>query len=1318
MDKKQKLSSEEQKKADMEKMRKRVENLLPSKADIPASLSIQQAEELKTRISELESKLEEKLAQQKPAKEQVALTLVSDSVLPSVPVQQVDKPSVVHSKAEFPGSTVLNPRNAFWSIIVLLAAAVINSIVAFKQASTSGEWQAWMEFGVVALFLVATLISAFLSQRGRMYQAIGLLIGGFLITIIARNALTEGLGVFYGLMSIAVTSVLAFINFPKKTANRFTFTGIVIGVLLVVFDLIVPPYRQPAPAVLLNSLPYVASFVVLLFLTFLVRQVITGSIRTKLISAFVVMAILSMGIVAFTAQRSLSNNLTAGIVDSQEFLASSQGLQIGQAINSQYDKLKSLATIKTIQEGTEAANLDESRPHDVTKIEQLNLAWREAIKAKNATDPLAIKVLYNPLSTQLRRFQKTFPENTEILLTDQKGFSIAATTLPANYYQADALWWRTAHTTGQYIGQPIFDPVTNSVAIDMAIPIYSYNTGDFVGVMRTTVDFNLLTDLLVEGLRGQTGYTIIYQPNDQEIKLRSLEDGNYEIFQDFASFDLQGFVKSPNTSMEFSLDGNPVLASSAPVKLYTSTLAGEGANVLNDLNWKIVVVQGRSEVLQPVEAETRNNLILVIITSIVVIMIAYFLAGYMTNPIIRLNAFALRIASGDLTAEAKVETQDEIGTLATTFNNMTSQLRSLFGSLEQRVIDRTRNLELASDVGRTITEHIADPNQMLTKAVETIRARFDLYYTQIYLVDSSGQTITLRAGTGEVGRQLLGRRHSLAVGPSSLNGRAVAEKKAVIVSDTSQHPGFLPNPLLPNTRSEMVVPLIVGGQVIGALDMQSETPGTLNDANLPAFEVLAGLFSVAIQNANLFAETEQARQQMEANARRGAELGWQDFLDGIERSEKIGYTFNQAEITPLKNTNELHSENTLNIPIMVTGATVGAIQIVEEERAWTAQETELVQATAGQLAQHIDNLRLLAQAEKYRLEAEQVTRRLTREGWNEYIDNGDANLGYIYNLNKVESFSGNGRHITANILKQPLSVRDETVGELMVSVENAPSDAKEVVESIAKQLSSHIETLRLSEELLKRAKELEELDRLKSAFLANMSHELRTPLNSILGFTDVMLEGLDGNLTDYMDNDLRLIQKNGQHLLHLINDVLDMAKIESGRMNLNPENFKVHSVFDEAISITSTFANEKKLSLLIDENSDPEIGIYADNTRLRQVMINLVNNAIKFTDAGKIALSVSRMDDARVLITVKDTGMGIPPNELETVFQEFSQVDTSTTRKAGGTGLGLPISRRLVEMHGGRLWVESTGVEGEGSTFLIEMPVEARITEVVEKQEK
>jgi signal transduction histidine kinase len=298
-------------------------------------------------------------------------------------------------------------------------------------------------------------------------------------------------------------------------------------------------------------------------------------------------------------------------------------------------------------------------------------------------------------------------------------------------------------------------------------------------------------------------------------------------------------------------------------------------------------------------------------------------------------------------------------------------------------------------------------------------------------------------------------------------------------------------------------------------------------------------------------------------------------------------------------------------------------------------------------------------------------------------------------------------------------VKGESIGQLKVmGLQNISPEAKELAASIAAQASIHLETLRLNEELQQRARELQELDRLKSAFLANMSHELRTPLNSILGFTDVMLEGLDGKLTDYMDNDLRLIQKNGQHLLHLINDVLDMAKIESGKMNLHPEKFTVHSVLDEVTSITSTLASEKNLALFIEEDSDREIEIYADNTRLRQVMINLVNNAIKFTFTGKIALRVAQLDGARVLITVKDTGLGIPTDHLEAVFNEFTQVDTSTTRKVGGTGLGLPISRKLVDMHGGRLWAESTGIEGEGTTFFVEMPLEARITEVIEKQAK
>jgi signal transduction histidine kinase len=302
---------------------------------------------------------------------------------------------------------------------------------------------------------------------------------------------------------------------------------------------------------------------------------------------------------------------------------------------------------------------------------------------------------------------------------------------------------------------------------------------------------------------------------------------------------------------------------------------------------------------------------------------------------------------------------------------------------------------------------------------------------------------------------------------------------------------------------------------------------------------------------------------------------------------------------------------------------------------------------------------------------------------------------------------------------QPLTVNGESIGQLAVlgGKHLAPEDAS-LAASVAAQVSVQIETLRLTEELRKRAAELQELDRLKSAFLANMSHELRTPLNSILGFADVIKEGLDGPLTETMENDLSLIQKNGQHLLHLINDVLDMAKIEAGAMNLVTEKFAVHEVLDEVVNITSSLATEKNLDFCIELSSDQNVEIVADRTRIRQVMINLVNNAIKFTDKGRITIRATRQQGEEILIAVQDTGIGIPPDKLETIFQEFAQIDSSSTRKGGGTGLGLPISRRLVEMHGGRLWAESMGVPGEGSTFFVELPLEARITEPIELTEK
>jgi signal transduction histidine kinase len=510
-------------------------------------------------------------------------------------------------------------------------------------------------------------------------------------------------------------------------------------------------------------------------------------------------------------------------------------------------------------------------------------------------------------------------------------------------------------------------------------------------------------------------------------------------------------------------------------------------------------------------------------------------------------------------------------------------------------------------------------------------------------------------------------------------------------------------------------PLIASGQSIGQLQVTASPERPMEADDVKLAHAVAQQASLQIENLRLLAAAERARAEAEDATHQFTHRNWANFLDAIHNSERIGYVYDQAAVEPFSQPAPAQYDH--EEIMQVLDQQVGRL-FVKGNGSLTEEDKSLIGAIAKQVGQQVENIRLLADASRARAEAEEATRRLTRENWQAYTREEDTVTGYVYDSVRISPLDGTTIVAVADH-EQPLFVRGEPIGQLLISgLTELTPEAREIAAAIAGQTSIHLETLRLTEELQKRARELKELDRLKSAFLANMSHELRTPLNSILGFTDVMLEGLDGELTPFMDNDLRLIQKNGQHLLHLINDVLDMAKIESGRMNLHPERFKVHSVLDEVASITSTLASEKNLALFIEENSDQELEIYADNTRLRQVMINLVNNSIKFTEKGKIILSTKPMDGARVLISVKDTGIGIPADKLDAIFQEFTQVDSSTTRRAGGTGLGLPISRRLVEMHGGRLWAESTGIEGEGSTFYVELPVEARITEVIEKKER
>jgi PAS domain S-box-containing protein len=476
--------------------------------------------------------------------------------------------------------------------------------------------------------------------------------------------------------------------------------------------------------------------------------------------------------------------------------------------------------------------------------------------------------------------------------------------------------------------------------------------------------------------------------------------------------------------------------------------------------------------------------------------------------------------------------------------------------------------------------------------------------------------------------------------------------------------------LMDDNNSGYVAPLEVRGEPIGALGVKLDVSRSLTEEEEAFLQAVSEQVAQALERARLMEQTQKSAVELQAVAEVGTAtatiLDPEQLLQQVVDLTKERFGLYHAHIYLVDEAGE-------NLVLTVGAGEVG--------RSMTAQGWSIPITLEDSLV-----------ARAARTRQGQVANDVRRES------------GYLPNPLLLDTLSE---------MAVPMIIGDRLLGVFDVQSDKLNHFHEEdvrIYSTLAAQIAVALQNAKLYAEQLATVERLRELDNMKSAFLANMSHELRTPLNSILGFTQVIMEGLDGPLTEVMLADLELIEKNGKHLLNLINEVLDMAKIDSGRLSLNPEPVDLYELMEDVIGTSAPLAREKDLFVKLEAAPAEDWRVMADQVRMRQIFLNLIGNAIKFTEAGGVTITMNKVRQSAeagsdlVQLRIQDTGIGIPRNKLDEIFEAFTQVDSSTTRKVGGTGLGLPISRRLVEMHGGRLWAESEGI-GKGATFVLELPV-------------
>jgi len=694
------------------------------------------------------------------------------------------------------------------------------------------------------------------------------------------------------------------------------------------------------------------------------------------------------------------------------------------------------------------------------------------------------------------------------------------------------------------------------------------------------------------------------------------------------------------------------------------------------LKWTVFAEQPLEEAFASLNASIQRTILLLVVGVVLSVAASLVLARRMVTPIQALQAGAARIGAGELEQRIDVRTGDELEALGNQFNSMASQLKESYAGLERKVEERTHELTesleqqtATAEILRVISSSPTDLQPVMDAVAENAARVCGASDATIRLIE--GDSLRVASHFGAIPH---GAPEVFPLDRDSHAGRAILERRTIHIEDVTDLPETEKPRVSRDVRTLVVAPLMRKGEPIGVILIRRVEADPFTAKQIDLLETFADQAVIAIENVRLFQELQTRTRDLARS------------VEELKALSEVGRTVSST----------LDLETVLSTIVsqasQLSGTDGGAIYEYD-------QETEEFQLRATQnLA--MEFVELLRSTRIRKGEGAVGRMAITFEP----TQIPDIERDPMYQSRLREAALREGYHA---LLAIPLLREQRIIGALIVQRKSPGEFTPDVIEllrTFAAQSALAMQNARLCQELEEKNLQLEIADRHKSEFLASMSHELRTPLNAVIGFSEVLLDRMFGDLNPKQEEYLQDIVSSGRHLLSLINDILDLAKIEAGRMELEVTDFHLPQAIENAITLIRERAARRSIAL--DVQIDPRLGeIKGDERKVKQVLLNLLSNAIKFTpESGQVGVHAA-LTDGFAEISVSDTGVGISPEDHEAVFEEFRQVGSDYAKKHEGTGLGLTLSRRFVELHGGKIWVKSQ--LNQGATFTFTLPVTA-----------